>query len=336
VKNWVAELYSLLVDSQAVVLVSVISAQGSSPRGSGARMIVTASGCKGSVGGGQLEYQCTNTARKMLGQDRQTRLEKFVLGTPLDQCCGGAVEVLFEPLSGAVPDWLETLHGIDSQGQNTALVTTLGEQPQKTVIESPGSLAGAGLPDDVRPIVQDMLNNGGKARRVGDVFVENMHAPDFNIAVFGAGHVGSALVAMLAGLDADIRWVDDRENIFSDVPSGVEAVTSLAPAHEVAAMPAGSFYLVMTHSHELDLGICHAILARDDATYCGLIGSASKRRRFEKRFFEHGLSQAQVDQLACPIGIDGIKGKLPAAIAIATAAEILQVYEKRKGQEDKT
>ena len=99
---------------------------------------------------------------------------------------------------------------------------------------------------------------------------------------------------------------------------------------------ARSFYLVMTHSHELDLGICHAILARGDAAYCGLIGSSSKRRRFEKRLQEHGLGQARVERLVCPIGIDGIKGKLPAAIAIATAAEILQEYENRKDQENTT
>ena len=333
-KNWVGELHSLLVNSQAVVLVSVIHARGSSPRGSGARMIVAASGCQGSVGGGQLEYQCIDTARKMLGHNRQARLEKFVLGTPLDQCCGGAVEVLFEPLSAAIPDWLETLHTIDLQKQNVVLITTLGEHPDKTVIGSSDQLAA--LPADVLSAAGDMLKNRGNAQRLGDVFMENIHAPDLNIAVFGAGHVGSALVTVLAGLDADICWIDNRESIFNDVPANVSAVTSALPANEVATMPPGSFYLVMTHSHELDFGICTAVLTRNDAAYCGLIGSNPKRRSFVKRFYQNGLSQAQVDQLVCPIGIDGIKGKLPAAIAIATAAEILQVYEKHRGQEDMT
>jgi len=334
VKNWIRELHALLVKSQAAVLVSIIGARGSSPRGSGAKMIVTANGCRGSVGGGQLEYQCITTAREIISNHERARLQKFVLGTPLDQCCGGAVDVLFEPLFDAVPDWLEALHNVDLQKQNAVLATSIGEQLQKTVIMSPDHLAG--LPADALPVVRDMLKHGDSTSRVEHIFLESIRTPDFNIAVFGAGHVGSALVAMLAGLDADIRWVDDRESIFTNVPEGVGAVTSAAPAREVAAMPAGSFYLVMTHSHELDLGICHAILARDDAAYCGLIGSASKRRRFEKRLFEHGLSQVQVDQLVCPIGIDGIKGKLPAAIAIATAAEILRVYEQRKGKEDVT
>jgi xanthine dehydrogenase accessory factor len=324
------------VGSQAAVLVSVIGARGSSPRGSGAKMIVTTNECRGSVGGGQLEYQCIKTARDMLGQHMQARLENFVLGTPLDQCCGGAVEVLFDPLNDAVPGWLDALNSVDLHKQSAILITTLAEELQKTVIAGPEQLTGAGLPADVLAAAGEILKHGGNTRRLGDILVENIRTSDFNIAVFGAGHVGSALVAMLAGLDADIRWIDDRENIFTDVPAGVSAVITEAPASEVAAMPAHSFYLVMTHSHELDLGICHAILTRGDAAYCGLIGSASKRRRFEKRLLEHGLSQSQVGQLVCPIGIDGIKGKLPAAIAIATAAEILREYEKCKGQEDTT
>ena len=95
-------------------------------------------------------------------------------------------------------------------------------------------------------------------------------------------------------------------------------------------MPPSTFYLVMTHSHKLDFEICHAILAREDASYCGLIGSRSKRRQFEKRFHKAGISQALIDHLICPIGINGIHGKTPKEIAIAVAAEILQVRDGEK------
>ena len=86
----------------------------------------------------------------------------------------------------------------------------------------------------------------------------------------------------------------------------------------------------MTHSHKLDLEICAAVLARNDASYCGLIGSTSKRRRFEKQFLQLGLSQAVIDTLVCPIGVKGINGKRPAEIAIATVAEILQYYDRER------
>jgi xanthine dehydrogenase accessory factor len=83
----------------------------------------------------------------------------------------------------------------------------------------------------------------------------------------------------------------------------------------------------MTHSHALDFDICDRILRRNDARYCGLIGSVSKRRRFEKRYRQQGMSQERIDTLVCPIGVDGITGKKPAEIAVATAAEILKIKE---------
>jgi xanthine dehydrogenase accessory factor len=330
VKNWIEELYSLAVSGRAAVLVTIVEARGSAPRGSGAKMVVSGDGCRGSVGGGQLEYQCIAAATKMLESGARARLQKFVLGAALDQCCGGAVEVLFEPVTGAVPEWLAALRDTGLQRQNAVLATELRDEPRKTLIHASTGSPGASLPEGVLQAAQQMLGNRESARRVDDVLLENISNMDLHIAVFGAGHVGSALVGILAGLDADIRWIDDRENIFSQVPDGVRAIHAVSPAIEAAAMPPGSYYLVMTHSHELDLGICLAILGRNDAAYCGLIGSGPKRRGFERRFLEHGLDQDQVDKLVCPIGIAGISGKRPAEIAIATAAEILQVYEHRR------
>ena len=119
-----------------------------------------------------------------------------------------------------------------------------------------------------------------------------------------------------------------RRDIFRMAPRNVKTIEAEEPALEVAAMPPGSCYLVMTHSHPLDLEICTRILRREDVTYCGLIGSGSKRRRFEQRFRQQGLSDSQVEKLVCPIGVDGITGKKPAEIAVAVAAELLRAYEQ--------
>jgi xanthine dehydrogenase accessory factor len=164
-------------------------------------------------------------------------------------------------------------------------------------------------------------------------FIEPVRASDFNIAVFGAGHVGAAVVNVLSGLDCNIRWVDSRRDIFRAAPRNVRTVETGEPALEVAAMPPGSYYLVMTHSHPLDFDICERILRRGDAAYCGLIGSLTKRRRFEKRLRQQGLAQSAIEQLVCPIGVEGISGKKPAEIAIAVAAEILRVHGRLQAQE---
>jgi xanthine dehydrogenase accessory factor len=138
------------------------------------------------------------------------------------------------------------------------------------------------------------------------------------------------MVSALSDLDCSIRWIDSRRKMFGQVPANVRAIEAQDPALEVAAMPADSFYLVMTHSHAIDFDICDRILRRSDARYCGLIGSLSKRRRFEKRYRQQGMPQSTIDQLVCPIGVDGISGKKPAEIAVAAAAEILKVHERQK------
>jgi xanthine dehydrogenase accessory factor len=149
----------------------------------------------------------------------------------------------------------------------------------------------------------------------------------FNLALFGAGHVGSAVVATMAGLDCNVRWIDSRREIFpGKVPANVTCLESESPPGEVAAMPANAYYLVMTHSHPLDFEICSRILARGDFAYCGLIGSVSKRRRFEKQMREQGMAAAAFDRLTCPVGIAGIDSKKPEAIAIAVAAQLLQTH----------
>lgn len=154
-------------------------------------------------------------------------------------------------------------------------------------------------------------------------------ARDFRVAVFGAGHVGSAVVALLSMLDASIRWIDSRRDVFpGSTGEGVETLTAAEPAREIAALAPGTHVLVMTHSHPLDFDICAEALMRGDLGFVGLIGSRSKRRRFEKRFRTQGVDAA--DRLVCPIGIEGIDGKTPAEIAVAVSAQLLRLRAGRK------
>ena len=92
--------------------------------------------------------------------------------------------------------------------------------------------------------------------------------------------------------------------------------------------PAGAYFLVMTHSHPQDEALAERILAREDFAYFGLIGSASKRRQFERRLEARGTPRSRLAAMTCPIGIAGIAGKEPEVIAIAVAAELLQVRSR--------
>lgn len=150
-------------------------------------------------------------------------------------------------------------------------------------------------------------------------------APRFHLQLYGAGHVGRAIVGILAGIHCRVQWIDERESEFpaEAPPPHIERLCVEPVEAEVPSAPAGAHVLVLTHSHDLDLRITEAVLRRGDFRYLGLIGSKTKRARFEHRFAERGLDAGLVARLRCPIGLPGIEGKEPAVVAVAVVAELL-------------
>jgi xanthine dehydrogenase accessory factor len=146
--------------------------------------------------------------------------------------------------------------------------------------------------------------------------------------LFGAGHVGRALILALAPLPFEVTWIDPRREAFpAATPANVRSVHQPDPAAALAGAPVDAFVLVMTHSHPLDLELAHAALAAGRFAYVGLIGSATKRARFRKRLEDLRLSAESVSRLVCPIGLARITSKVPAAIAASVAADLLIRHE---------
>ncbi len=151
-------------------------------------------------------------------------------------------------------------------------------------------------------------------------------APRFHLQLYGAGHVGRAIAALLAGLPCSVVWIDEREDEFPrEGPRAphIERRCVDAVAGEVARAAPGAFYLVLTHSHPLDLELALAILRRGDFGFFGLIGSKTKRARFEHRLRERGIAEPLLQRMTCPIGLPGIAGKEPGVIALAVGALLL-------------
>ena len=186
------------------------------------------------------------------------------------------------------------------------------------------SVAGTPVSAMLHPLVetQSTLPDTSDA-----LFFEMISPCKYQIALFGAGHVGAALVNILAGTsDCRITWVDSRAGQFPpELPSNVEARLSDNPAAEVESLPEQAYCLVMTHDHQLDQDLCEALLRRNDFAFLGLIGSATKQRRFAQRLRENGISEQQLERLICPIGIPGIESKEPGVIAVSVAAQLLQL-----------
>ena len=155
-------------------------------------------------------------------------------------------------------------------------------------------------------------------------------APLFHLQLHGAGHVGRAIATLLATLDVEVDWFDQRDDGFpacttlgSPWPPHIRRIAIDTVEAEVRHAPPGAFYLVLTHEHALDLRIVDAVLKRGDFAFCGLIGSKTKRAQFAHRLAERGLSRDMIDRITCPIGIAGITGKAPEVIAASTVAQLL-------------
>lgn len=240
---------------QGFVEISVIGTRGSAPRDQGAVMRVYADAQSGTIGGGQLEFQATHTARKMLAEGRPTFEEEITLGAGCGQCCGGQVRLKYQ---------------------------------------------------------QD---------------IADIASPKHPVWIFGAGHVGRAIAAALAPLNFDVTVVDPR----ADWLDGISARPLLAadPISVVPLIPTGADVFILTHSHDLDLALCHGTLNRE-FRHIGLIGSQTKWARFQRRLRNMGDDPSAI---ACPIG-DKRLGKSPAEIALGVAHQIM--LEQPETQIEKT
>ena len=152
-------------------------------------------------------------------------------------------------------------------------------------------------------------------------------APLFHLQLYGAGHVGRAIATLLADLPCQVCWIDEREAEFpaTPPPPHIQRICADQVQHEVRQAPPGAYFLVLTHSHALDLAITEAVLRRADFGFLGLIGSASKRARFLHRFQAIGIPEPVLARLCCPIGLPGLRGKWPAVIAVSVVAQLLGI-----------
>ncbi len=303
---WLSAALSAIVGGEPVALVTVVEAKGSTPREAGAKMLVRAQDIVGSVGGGQLELLAIDAARRMMSEpSARLALVPHSLGPDLGQCCGGAVRLLLEPLSARDRPWLEAWMVHAEAAQATTLVT-----------ESDGMkswVAGAGAETRVE-------DRAGRVWRVLEP-VRHVARP---LWLYGAGHVGRALVTVLSELDFDLTWLDSRHDGFpASAPANVPSIVAPHLAATVDQAPPACLFLVMTHSHQLDLDICDRILRRGDFAFLGLIGSDTKKARFLSGLRALGHGPSVLERLICPIGLAQIPGKQPMEIAVSVAAQLL-------------
>ena len=295
-------------------------------------MVITESRTFGTIGGGNLEATAIRRARNMLGPSTATtgKLENYALGPSLAQCCGGSVDLLFEPIAGEPPKWVHSVLEADKDDRPMLVAKGLRRNEAVRTFHNASELEQSDLEPRARREAIRLLSNAqaactlvGKSSEDRTV-LELFHSDRIPLVLFGAGHVGRAIARVLDELPFKVTWVDSRPQEFpAEKPENVEVRLTPDPLIEVDKAEPSSLYLVLTHSHQLDLALCGKILERDDFAFLGLIGSKSKRKRFESQLEGLGFSSKQLQRLVCPIGIAEIHGKRPAEIAVAVAAQLL-------------
>ncbi|MHA1523142.1 MAG: xanthine dehydrogenase accessory protein XdhC [Alphaproteobacteria bacterium] len=342
--SWLDNLGAILARGRGAVVVQVLVVDGSSPREVGARMVVGDDGFFGTIGGGQLEHQALAHARALTAGGALPKVVRMALGPALGQCCGGVVWLGYEPYAPADAAWVERLRNAARDPRPVVRVARLSKDGWVRdffTVDHDLARAGDARQKWVGPAVKRLLAGDGTYRAVCDettaTMVERVNFAATPVYLFGAGHVGRALVRALAPLPFSLHWIDTRLGVFDTEEASFAHTHTLAmPELFVDEAEKNSFFLVMTHDHGQDAEICDAVLARGDFAYLGLIGSKSKRARFARRLKERGHKAEQIARLHCPIGLPGMTLKDPAVIAASVAGDLLtrispaRVITKRK------
>jgi xanthine dehydrogenase accessory factor len=319
--NWWQEIPALLAEGD-LVLVTVVASQGSAPRDGGTSMLVSNDKAIDTIGGGHLEWEAITHSRQLIGGDQAVELKRFSLAASLGQCCGGVVWVLFEKICKEELDvWKLRVEGL-RHGKSLTRSLSQGDRASSFALveHERAHCQLSGLQTEDLPASSRGVIGAWQLK-------QSVDGPTLSITIFGAGHVGMAIARMLGPLDAKVRLVDSREDLLAQAPSNVECVVTEDADEAVEGSPLGTYFLVLTHNHALDLELTYHILKRGNFSWFGLIGSKTKRAKFEGRLVERGIAPEDLQKICCPIGIAGIRSKEPQAIAVAVVAQLLQLWE---------
>ncbi|MBE6997378.1 MAG: XdhC family protein [Ruminococcaceae bacterium] len=322
-------LRDALQRGEDAVLVTIVASSGSAPRGTGARMLVTAAGrvC-GTIGGGAVEYKGEQIAQDIL-RTKRSRQENFRLYkndvADLGMVCGGTVDVYFRFIPAGDADVLRLIDqcaGIFDALEPAWLISELTEGGLSVYSEKRGVLGDAVPPEviaalGVRPA---QVEAGEKV-----YYCEKLLQPG-RVYIFGGGHVARALAPALIAADFACVVLDDRPDFLDPADFGGARTRRIDPADisdVLRDLTENDYVCIMTRGHKDDMDIQRQVM-RSPVRYIGVIGSARKQRTVKERILAMGYDEAEFDKVVSPIGLD-IGAETPAELAVSITAQLIMV-----------
>ena len=324
------KLGETLRSGEDAVLVTIIASSGSTPRGAGARMLITKKGrIFGTIGGGILEYKCELKAVDAL-KAKSSRKESFKLHEneiqDIGMICGGDVDIHFlfikagDSLAIALTDGIESF--ITSEKQLWLICEiTQGHSGAMRLYSDKGLLLGPHIPGAV---MERLKNKNGVIRLDGrEYYCENIKPPGL-VYIFGGGHVTQALVPVLTSVDFRCVVLEDRDKLcdISLFPGAENAMMiDNNNIFDFISVTDDDYIVIMTRGHKHDQTILAQTL-KTQAYYIGVIGSKQKAETVANNLREMGYTDQDLARVHSPIGLS-IKAETPAEIAVSIASEMI-------------
>lgn len=349
------EIYEKVVElaekGHYLVLATIITQTGSTPRGIGTKFVIMEDGSfEGTIGGGQLEAKVLEEAKEVFKTRTPLRLNFVLKGTDVEKSemlCGGDAEVFLEPVSPDRTDHIDiykkAVEVIERRGTGIMAMSIdakqwAGSEVPKIFLEqdagSVGTLVGLqGIEDRLEKEVSTILKKrqplnvtfedvGGKQI---ELYVEPVMSEPI-LYVFGGGHVSLQIVPLAAMVGFKVVVIDDRPE-FSDPKNFPDAMSvheyPFEGVFDRLSIDQSSYIVIVTRGHLHDRTVVTQAL-KSQARYIGMIGSRRKRAIVYKKLLEEGFTQADLDRIYSPIGIE-IKAETPEEIAVSIVAELIKV-----------
>jgi xanthine dehydrogenase accessory factor len=364
-RHWLEEVQRFLHSGQSCVRITLLATRGSVPREAGTSMVVGLQESLGTIGGGRLEFLAMERAHALLREGILDHdVAEWTLGRDFQQCCGGWVRIRWERYTPHGLEDVQSLLDRLRRGEHVVLLDDVQQRvgdthpgihhanhPHGNLHNTPPGDLNNTPPGDLHNTPPGDLHRGLHSHVAREPAGEILRLDRQPLWLFGAGHVGQALVRILQDLPIEITWIDTRASWLppSHPPSWTSHCVPV-PEAQVSHAPPSAWFLVMTHDHAQDLRIVDAILRLREPRFLGLIGSRAKARRFRKHLLREGHPEERLSHLVCPIGVHPTDTrstdtrstdtrlaepatpslytstrKWPMAIAIATAQQLLHL-----------
>jgi len=339
-KKLFQKMHERLASGESVVLVSVVASSGSTPRGSGARMVVFANGESfGTIGGGAVEYEAQKLAKEVL-ESKQSYTKGFILSpnqvADLGMVCGGNVTVYFQYFAGGDKkqiDLLQKIIELLDRNVDSWLITETTDEVAwdlAVYVKGEGIIGSDRIKEsDIMPLLDRRsvweVHNGRK------YYIEPL-VKSGKVCIFGGGHVAQELVPVLAHVGFRCVVIEDRPEFATKSLFPQAEAIYLGDFNNIGAsvtIEPNDYVVIMTRGHMHDYKVLAQAL-RTEALYIGVIGSKTKvATTFKKLVEEDNFTQEDLKRIVAPIGLE-IKAETPAEIAISIAAQLIMVRAENR------